>query len=174
LRQHAPEATACMLLTDPETVTQARQAGIGGNFRARLGNKLSSCYGDPLEAEVAVVQLCDGSFQYRGGWLSDALSSMGPSAHLKLGQIDILACSEPSYEYGAEQLLSAGIDPWERKFVVVKNPMNFQQYYADAPLLIHLDTPGPTTGNIAEPMWRNLNRPTFPLDDGFTPTFARL
>jgi microcystin degradation protein MlrC len=174
LYEHAPEASACILLTDPTTVKQASQVGAGGKFRARLGNSLSSCYGEPMDAEVKVEKFCDGIFHYRGGWLSEVDSSMGPSVHLRLGSIDILACSEPTYEYGAEQLLSAGIDPWEKKFVVVKNPMNFQQYYADAPLQIHLDTPGPTTGKIAEPMWQNLNRPVFPLDDNFTPEFKPL
>lgn len=171
---HAPDASACVLLTDPETVTQAKMVGVGGSFHANLGNKLSTCYGEPLSATVTVIGFTNGIFRYKGGWLSNADSSMGPSVHIRLGNIDILVCSEPTYEYGAEQLLSAGIDPWEKKFVVVKNPMNFQQYYADAPLQIHLDTPGPTTGKIAEPMWQNLNRPIFPLDDNFTPSFRNL
>lgn len=174
LQECAPNASACILLTDPDTVAQSRLAGVGSRFQARLGNSLSSCYGEPMDVEVTVVKFCDGIFQYRGGWLSGAESSMGPSAHIKFGLIDILVCSEPSYEYGAEQLLSAGINPWDMKFVVVKNPMNFQQYYADAPLQIHLDTPGPTTGKIAEPMWKNLKRPVFPLDDDFTPTYKYL
>ncbi len=174
LLNHAPDATGCLLITDPQTVEEADRIGVGNSFEAQIGNKLSPGYGSPVKAKAEVIALTDGTFSYESGWLSDMPSSMGRTAHLKVGNLDVVLCSEPTYENAAEQFQSLGIDPWQRKFVVVRNPMNFQKYYATAPLRLHLDTAGPTTCAINETDWTRLRRPIFPLDDGFTPEFTNL
>ena len=71
-----------------------------------------------------------------------------------------------------EQFAALGIDTRKLKFIVVKNPMNYQQAYAGAPAMIVLDTPGPTPSNLASVNWQRLTRPCFPVDDGFEPVFA--
>ena len=174
LIDHAPGATGCLLIADPETVAEAQAVGVGGRFRARIGHKLTPGSAPPVAAEAEVVALSDGAFHYDSGWHSDVPSSMGPTAHLRVGRRDVELCSAPSYENAGEQLHALGIDPWQRKFVVVKNPMNLQKHFADAPLRVHLATPGPTTCGIDPTGWTHLKRPIFPLDDGFTPAFVKL
>jgi microcystin degradation protein MlrC len=58
--------------------------------------------------------------------------------------------------------------------VIVKNPMNYLAAYSDAPAKMVLDTPGPTTCNLAAVPWRYITRPRFPIDTDFGPQFDRL
>ena len=47
------------------------------------------------------------------------------------------------------------------KFVVVKNPMNYQQVYEDAAATFILDTPGPTTPDLKHIAIPRAGRPLF-------------
>lgn len=171
LLEAAPHAPATIAIVDPETVADATRAGVGRHLRVRIGNKRDPVYGRPLEAQAEVVRLFDGSFTYSGGILGGVTASMGPSAVVRVGAVQVVVASESSYEYADEQFRAAGVDPWACKFVVVKNPMNFQQAYAGAADLTTLGTPGPTTADLRAPAWSAMTRPRYPLDDDFEPEF---
>ncbi|MBM3573317.1 MAG: M81 family metallopeptidase, partial [Alphaproteobacteria bacterium] len=162
---------AAMQIVDPQAVAASIAAGIGNSLQIALGNKLDAVYGQPVMVKARVERLCDGHFTYAGGLMGGVTASMGASAVLAIGAIRVLATSQSAYEYGAEQFLAAGIDPSRFKFIVVKNPMNFQQAFADAPAHFTLSTPGPTTPDLARITWRRLSRPCYPIDDGFAPVF---
>jgi microcystin degradation protein MlrC len=168
------EQSAAILVVDPETVRQAESAGVGGRFRACIGNKRDPVYGAPVAAEVRVERLFDGAFTYSGGLMGGVHASMGPSAVVRIGEIQVVLASASAYEYADEQFRAAGIDPRGLKFLVVKNPMNYQQAYAYAPAMVVLDTPGPTTPNLAGIPWQRMDRPRWPVDDGFEPVFERV
>lgn len=174
LLDHAPEAPACMLVVDPEVVQAARDAGEGARLHARVGNKRDPRYGEPVPVEARVQRLFDGRFTYRGGILAGGEASMGPSALLQAGGVQLVVSSQASYEYADEQFRAAGVDPWACRFVVVKNPMNYQSAYAAAPARWVLDTPGPTTCNLAAVPWQRITRPRYPVDTGFQPEFTPL
>jgi microcystin degradation protein MlrC len=97
---------------------------------------------------------------------------MGVTAVLRAGAVEILVSSLSAYEYADEAFAANGIATREKKFIVVKNPMNYQTAYADAAACFILDTPGPTTANLAALSWRRLDRPTFPIDADFEPRFV--
>ncbi len=166
-------APAVILIVDPETVLESSLAGIGNRFRARIGNKLNPVYGAPVEAEVEVLRLFSGDFSYTGGIMAGP-ATMGPSALLKAGPVHVVVSTHSSYEYADEQFRAAGIDPRQCKFVVVKNPMNYLAAYAYAPAKMVLDTPGPTSCNLASVPWQHITRPRFPVDTDFRPQFERL
>jgi len=166
-------APAVILIVDPETVQEGRMVGVGGRFRARIGNKMNPVYGEPVEAEVEVLRLFSGDFSYTGGIMAGP-ATMGPSALLKAGPIHVVVSTYSSYEYADEQFRAAGLDPRHHKFVVVKNPMNYLAAYSYAPAKMVLDTPGPTTCNLAAVPWQHITRPRFPIDTDFLPQFERL
>src|SRR5437763_1054102 len=101
--------------------------------------------GEPLRLEVEVVAGADGAFRYAGGLMRGGEASTGPSVVLRAGPMEILAGSLSAYEYADEAFAANGIDARAKKFVVVKNPMNYQAAYAEAAGQYVLDTPGPTT-----------------------------
>ena len=98
-----------------------------------LGNRSVPEYGQPVPVRATVMRLFDGAFTYRGGIMGGTTAQMGPSAWLRVGRAcDVVVASRATYEYGDEQFQAAGFDPRTRRFVVAKNPMNFQQAYAGA------------------------------------------
>lgn len=172
LLDHAGDAPSAIQIVDAAAVSEARRAGMGARIRIDLGNKLDPAYGAPLSVEAQVERLVDGRFTYAGGLMSGVTASMGPSAVLAIGSVRVLATSAAAYEYGAEQFIAAGIDPHGLKFIVVKNPMNYQQAFAAAPAQFVLATRGPTTPDLASIPWRRLSRPCYPIDQSFEPEFT--
>jgi microcystin degradation protein MlrC len=109
--------------------------------------------------------LSDGRFQYSGGLLGGVWATMGPSAVLTIGAIEVLVHSNPTYEYADEQYRSVGLDVRTAKFVTVKNPMNYQLAYLGIMRAAYiLDTPGPTTPNLKSLAFTRLSRPSFPME----------
>jgi microcystin degradation protein MlrC len=162
--------SAVILIVDPETVGQCERAGVGKLLHVRIGNKMSPIYGEPVEAEAEVLHLFDGKFTYKGGIMAGP-ATMGSSALLRVGPVHVVVSTYSSYEYADEQFLAAGVNPRNCKFVVVKNPMNYQTAFSYAAAMMVLDTPGPTTCNLAAVPWKNITRPRFPIDDSFPPRF---
>jgi microcystin degradation protein MlrC len=173
LIEHGGSDSAAIHIVDPETVAAATAAGVGARLQVRIGNRVSTGGGPPVEVS-AVVQRYEpeARFRYSGGLMGGVEASMGAAAVLAVGSIKVLLTSLSSYEYADEHFQALGIDAAKAKFVVVKNPMNYQQAYAGAPAMFVLDTPGPTTCNLASVAWRRLDRPCFPMEDGFEPVLA--
>lgn len=172
LLREAPQASAVMHIPDAEVAARAQRAGKGARIAVQLGNKLDPSYRPPLAVEAEIVSLSDGRFTYSGGLMKGVAAEMGPSAVLRVGQVEVVVGSASTYEYADEVFVANGIDVRRRKFVVVKNPMNYQQAYRDAAAQFILDTPGPTTPNLASLDWRHADRPLFPLDAEFSPRFV--
>jgi microcystin degradation protein MlrC len=173
LLEHAPDQSAAIHIVDPDAVIEARKAGVGGRYRARLGNRVATAGGPPVIVEAMVERLePNARFRYAGGLMGGVEASMGDAALLAIGPIKVLCTTLSSYEYADEHFQALGVDAQKLKFVVVKNPMNYQQAYAGAPGMFVLDTPGPTTCNLASVDWKQLDRPCFPMEDGFEPVFV--
>jgi len=168
----APKASVTTLIVDAETAQQAQAAGIGAEIDIALGNKLDRSYGTPLRARATVEGLSDGRFRFSGGVFGNTEAQMGPAALLRIGAGRIVVASFPSYEYAAEQLRALGLDPREFKFVIVKNPMNYQQAFEGAAAFFILNSPGPTTPDLKSIAIPRAGRPLFPFDDNFDVDFT--
>jgi microcystin degradation protein MlrC len=164
LLAHAPGIPAAIHLADGVAAAAALAAGPGARIGIGIGNRRDPAYGAPLQVEAEVLRPAPESFVYAGGLMRGVRAEAGPSAVLRVGAVDVLVTSNACYEYGDEAFATAGIDARARKFVVVKNPMNYQQTYAGAAAMFILDTPGPTTPNLAGLDFRAVERPLFPLD----------
>jgi microcystin degradation protein MlrC len=164
LLAHAPGIPAAIHLADGVAAAAALAAGPGARIGIGIGNRRDQAYGAPLQVEAEVLRPAPESFVYAGGLMRGVRAETGPSAVLRVGAVDVLVTSNACYEYGDEAFATAGIDARAQKFVVVKNPMNYQQTYAGAAAMFILDTPGPTTPNLAGLDFRAVERPLFPLD----------
>ena len=164
LWRHAPGSPAAIHIADPVAASAALAAGPGAHLRIGIGNRRDPTYGPPLEVDAQMLRAGPDGFVYAGGLMRGVRAETGPSAVLRVGAVDVLVTSNACYEYGDEAFVAAGIDPRARKFVVVKNPMNYQQAYAGAAAMLIVDTPGPTTPNLAALPFRMVARPLFPLD----------
>ncbi len=164
-------------VVDPAAAKQCHAAGIGCEITLSLGHRVDPRWGSPLEITGTVVRLSDGRFRYSGGFWDGQAGQMGPSAVLRCGSIEVLIASHATYDWNDEQYRSVGLDAWRAKFVVVKNPMNYQMAYGEiAAAAFILDTPGPTPATLKNVTFKRLQRPYFPADDdlpGLQPTVSR-
>ena len=152
-------------VVDPQVAKICHQAGVGQEIRTHIGHQLDPNWGNPISVTGKVTQLSQGRFQYTGGIWDGITGNMGPSAVLRLGVIQILVMTHGTYDWADEQFRTAGLDPSTAKFIVVKNPMNYQFAYGDiAKSVFILDTPGPTPATCRHLNYRNLQRPYFPVD----------
>jgi microcystin degradation protein MlrC len=164
LLAHAPASPAAIHIADDVAARTALAAGAGAKIAIGLGNRRDPAYGAPLAVTAEILRPAPSDFVYAGGLMRGVRAHAGPSAVLRVGAVDVLVTSNACYEYADEAFAAAGIDVRAKKFVVVKNPMNYQQAYAAAAAMFILDTPGPTTPNLAALDFRAVDRPLFPLD----------
>jgi len=160
-----PECPALVPVVDPDVAGACHRAGVGGSVTAALGHKLDPQWGTPISVTGRVERLTDGRFEYAGERAGMA-GDMGPSAVLRIGAIDVLVATHPTYDWLDEQFLSVGLNPSEAKFIVAKNPMNYRQAYgAVAQHAFILDTPGPTPPTFREWPYTRQSRPWYPRDE---------
>jgi microcystin degradation protein MlrC len=166
LVENASDIPTLAMVVDPEAAAACHQAGLGASVTVRLGHRMDTRWGDPLEVSGEVTRLSDGRFVYTGGIWDGVAGEMGASAVFKAGEVQILISSQPTYDWVDEQYRSMEMDAREAKFVVAKNPMNYRMAYGNyAKGVFVLDTPGPTPPTMRHVEFKKVKRPYFPLDE---------
>ena len=157
---------AFLMVVDPAAAQACAQAGIGETVSLQVGYSLDPNWGQPVPVRGVVRRLSDGNFLYDGGLFGGTWASMGLSAVLQLGSIELLVMSQPTYDWGDEQFRSVGMDVRRAKFIGVKNPMNYRHAYRDLMKAAFIvDTPGPTPAHVRNLNFERMQRPFFPLDE---------
>ncbi|MBM3793179.1 MAG: M81 family metallopeptidase [Acidobacteria bacterium] len=161
--------TALMPLVDAPAVERAFAAGVGARIRTPIGGALDPARHRPLELDVTVRLLSDGSFRNES---HGSTWNGGRTAVLESGPFTIVVTSRAVSLYDRSLFLAHGQNPAWFDSVVVKSPHCQPQFFADgAEALINVDAPGATSANLHSLGHRRCARPIFPLDEGveFTP-----
>jgi microcystin degradation protein MlrC len=157
--------TSLAMVVDPEGVQACLRAGVGADVTLELGHRVDRRWGKPIRIIGRILRISDGRFTYSGGIFGGTSASMGPSAVLQVGSIQLLVQSLPTYDWRDEQYRSVGLNPETAKFIGVKNMMNFRNAYgAIMKGQFVLDLPGPTAPDMRSLPFARANRPWFPLD----------
>jgi len=156
---------ALVPVVDPLAAALCHRAGAGSQLSLLLGHQVDPRWGTPAEVVGDVIRLTDGKFRYSGGIWDGQIGDMGPTAVFRIDSIDVMIASHATYDWNDEQFESVDLKAREVKFVVVKNPMNYQMAYGSiARRAFILDTPGPTPATLKHAQFRRLQRPYFPAD----------
>lgn len=153
------------VLFDPETAAQAHAAGVGQFIDARIGAKCDRWHGEPIVARAYVKALCDGSFRYRGAMNHGVEDHLGPTATLIVGGVEVVVSTNRRQTWDTEMLKIAGIDPADRRLIVLKSAVHFRAHFG--PLAGHIfdaDTPGIHRPDFACFDYQKVRRPIYPLD----------
>ncbi len=153
------------MVVDPDAASRCHQQSIGSEITLTLGHKLDPRWGNPISVTGHVEKLSSGKFVYSGGIWGGQVGDMGPSAKFKVGAVEVLIASHPTYDWADEQYRLMEMDTGAAKFIVVKNPMNYRIGYAGKyQAAFVLDTPGPTPPTVRHVEFKNLARPYYPAD----------
>lgn len=170
----AINAPSFVPVVDPEAARACHEAGEGTELSLSLGHKLDPRWGSTRTFRGTVEHLCDGNFVYTGGQWEGHHEHMGPTAVFAIGSTRVIVMSRATYDWADEQIRAVGLNPREAKFIVAKNPMNYQLAYGEiAKAIFVLDTPGPTPATLRHIDFKKLQRPYFPADSkipGLSPT----
>ncbi|HKR41048.1 MAG TPA: M81 family metallopeptidase [Paraburkholderia sp.] len=154
---------------DPEAVQQAIAAGIGNDVTLSLGGKLPMPAlqetSPPIEVTARVKLVFDGVFRNRGPMYRGALNNTGPTVVLDTGRVEIVVVSAHQEPFDLNCLSSVGIDPTQKRFIVLKSRVHWRAGFGDlAREVIECAGVGVTTSDYGKLEFSKVRRPIYPLD----------
>ena len=153
-------------ICDPQVVQQAKQAGVGAVIRIELGGKQApEITGEPLSCEAVVEKLTNGIFQNQGTMFHGVQVNFGDCALLRIGDVQVIVCSNHAQPYDLEIYRHCGIDPKEKHILAVKSAVHFRADLGTIAKEI-LDVETPALGCMRPQMLplSHCRRPIYPLD----------
>jgi microcystin degradation protein MlrC len=151
---------AFALFFDPLLVEFCHDAGIGGRIRARIGGKISEFSGEPVDIEATVRGLARDARQMAFGASPDR---MGDTAWIEARGVDIVVSSIRTQCFDPLAFSHLGIDPTQRKALVVKSINHFRAGFESiARQVIAVGTPGALDMDFARLPYRHFTRPYWP------------
>jgi microcystin degradation protein MlrC len=163
------EDVAAFAIYDPEAVQQAIAAGIGSRVTLRVGGKTAmpaiARESPPLTVTGVVKTVSNGRFRNRGPMQRGLEMDMGPSVVLDTGPVEIVLVSRHLEPSDINALLSLGIDPMQKRFVMLKSRIHWRAGLGKlARAVVECAGVGVCTSDYGELSFEKVRRPIYPLD----------
>jgi microcystin degradation protein MlrC len=163
------EDVAVAAVCDPAAVAAMAKAGVGSTVTLRLGGRTDmpaiGRRGEPFEITGRVRTLSDGEWIVRGPMYTGVTVTMGPSAVLDTGKVEIVIVSRHHEPWDQGVFTSLGIDPRTKRFLLLKSRIHYRAGFAPiAVATITCDGEGVTTSDNDRLRFSRVRRPIFPLD----------
>jgi len=151
---------------DPIAVRLCFDAGRGASFPLRFGGKIGPASGQPIDATVTVAALKRDAWQSFG----PTQVPLGDCAAVKVGGVEVVLITNRTQALGLELFRNLGIEPTQRKLVVVKSTNHFMAAFGPiAKQVIYVDSDGPLSRDYRRIPYTRVQRPIWPLDERTTP-----
>lgn len=158
-------AGALVTLCDPEAVAAAVQAGVGATVELRVGGKATAMHGAPLPVAGRVRLLSDGEYRHVGAYMTGKRSSMGRTAVLDCGPVELVLTERRVMPFDIGYLQVLGVRAEAKRVITVKSAIAWQTAFGRmAQQVIPVDTAGLTTVHLDRFAFKKVRRPLFPLD----------
>jgi microcystin degradation protein MlrC len=148
-------------LWDPVAVRFCFAAGLGARFKLRFGGKSGPESGTPIDAEVEVIGLCRDALQSFGA----AKTKLGDCAAIRIGGVEVVLNAHRDQAFGCELFTNVGIDPAEKRILVVKSANHFRDAFGPlAEEVLYADGNGNVPLDCRKHEFTKATRPLWPLD----------
>jgi microcystin degradation protein MlrC len=161
---------------DPATVSQMVAAGEGAEITVNLGGRTDfpniGVTGTPLTLTGKVKAITDGKFVVTSPKNTGMHISLGDTAVLMVGDIEIVICSHRHEPFDLGVFTHAGIDPAQKSYILIKSRQHFRAGFE--PIMkdvVMVSGPGICTSDYSLFPWKNVRRPIYPLDPDCDPGF---
>ena len=153
-------------MVDGEVAQELRSAVVGKRIHMTLGGKTEPRFGGgPLAVEGELVSLSDGRFTGDGPMIGGLTGSFGPSAVLRVGDIEILVVTIARQILDLQQFRAFGVEPQKKSVVALRSMHHFRAAFEPiAGQVIVCDSGALCTPSYDRLPYRNVTRPIFPLD----------
>lgn len=156
---------------DPDLANDAHRLGVGAKFTAKFnrnaGTQTWEQWDCPFEIDAEVLALHDGNVVGERGMTQGRQMHLGPCAALDLGGVKVVVISDRAQTADPVFFHMLGLDVSRAKCVVVKSRGHFRAGFSRwyAPDQVYeIDTAGLTSPVLERWPFKNLPRPSFPLD----------
>jgi microcystin degradation protein MlrC len=155
------QGAAVAPIWDPMAVRMAFDAGEGARLPFRFGGKTAKASGPPVDAEVEIIRCVPNAFQSFSG----ATVGIGDAASIRMGGVEAVLISTRAQGMGIDLFSNLGIDPKQRKILVVKSNQHFYASFSQiAAQVLYAEGDGPLPRHYAKLPWKKVQRPIWPLD----------
>ncbi|KAB7739625.1 microcystin degradation protein MlrC [Parvibaculum sedimenti] len=145
------------VLFDPESAKAAAEAGEGARIRLRLGAKTGGADEEPIDDEFEVARISDGEFLATGPFYGGSRMSLGTTARLRKGGVEIVVASRKAQCADQEMLKHIGIEPAKLGILVVKSSVHFRADFGPlAREVLVVESPGPNTADLSKLHYKHL------------------
>ena len=155
---------------DPDAIAAMQKAGIGATVTLQLGGKTEmpsiNMMGEPLEVTGTVKTLTNGEWIVRGPMYTGVKVSMGHSAVLDTGGVEIVITSRHHEPWDLGVFTSVGIQPEHKRYLLLKSRIHYRAGFGDlGKHTITCDGHGVTTSDNTLLDFQKVRRPIYPLDN---------
>ena len=163
------EDVAVFGICDPESVARMVEAGVGVRLTLNLGGKMDmpaiGRKGEPLRVSGTVRTITDGEFIIRGPMYTGVKASMGRSAVLDTGNVQIVVIERQHEPFDLGVFRSVGIEPTMKRYLLLKSRLHYRAAFAPiARHIIECEGVGVTSSDYSQFRFTRLRRPIYPLD----------
>ncbi|WP_445657537.1 M81 family metallopeptidase [Achromobacter sp. NCFB-sbj8-Ac1-l] len=156
-------------ICDPQAAREAAAAGVGNPITLALGGKVAMPAikqpSEPLTVTGRVKLVFDGVYLNRGPMYRGVRNDTGLTVVIDTGQVEIVVVSRHQEPFDINCLLSAGIDPLQKRYVVLKSRVHWRAGFSDmATDVIECTGVGVTTSDYGQLEFKHVRRPIYPLD----------
>lgn len=163
------ENVAFYAICDPQAAEEAAAAGVGKTLTLTLGGKVPmpalKVQSEPLTVTGRVKLVFDGVYLNRGPMYRGVRNDTGLTVVLDTGKVEIVIVSRHQEPFDINCLLSAGIDPLQKRYVVLKSRVHWRAGFSEmARAIIECTGVGVTTSDYSQIEFKHVRRPIYPLD----------
>ena len=153
---------------DPVAARICHAAGAGARMQLRFGGKTAVTSGVPVDAEIEVLAVKDDACQTFAG----SPVPIGRSAAIRCvgSGVEAVLITTRAQAMGLDLFGQFGIDPMQRRILVVKSNQHFYDAFAPvARRVIYADGDGPQPQDYRRLNFSRVERPLWPLDERIEP-----
>jgi microcystin degradation protein MlrC len=163
------EDVAMFGICDPQAVCEMETAGVGNDITLDLGGKTDmpeiGMNGESLRLTGRVRAITDGDFIITVPMGRGTMMSMGKSAVLDIGSVQIVVCSRHTEPYDLGCFRSVGIEPTVKRYLILKSRIHYRAgFRAIAKHGVACNGVGVTSSDNSLFTFKNVRRPIYPLD----------
>ena len=163
------ENAGIAMMWDPIAVQVAMSGGVGAKLDLRLGGKMGPMSGDPLDLTVTVSAIVEDMVQEWPQQGDPVRIPCGDSVCLHCNGIDIIVCSRRVQAFSPDVFSNLGVDPNQKRLMVVKSSQHFYAGFAPiASKIIYMAAPGAVAPRYTEIPFKRVDLHKYPwIDDPF-------
>jgi len=168
---------AAFAIYDPVAVQQLAAAGVGATVTLPLGGKLDmpslGLKGQPRTVTGCVKLLTDGVYRNIGPMSAGDLNSMGLTAVLDVGGVQVVVISDHVEPHDLAAFTAVGIAPQRLSVLMLKSRVHWRAGLRSlAHAVVECNGTGVCTSDYTALAFKHLRRPIYPLDENARSTLS--